>query len=101
MFLTSEGYQVLEAENGAEALAILEKETPCVILLDLMMPVMSGSEFLARAQADARLAKIPVVVFSAMTDVQGLTGHKMILRKPVPMPTVRTVISELCNASAG
>lgn len=99
MFLTGEGYDVIEAENGADALSLLSSESPCVILLDLMMPVMSGPEFLAHARADARLAGIPVVVFTAMTDIQDLTGHQKLLHKPVPMPTVLRVVSEFCGAA--
>ena len=44
--LQSSGYEVITASNGAEALSILETQHPCVILLDLMMPVMDGLTFL-------------------------------------------------------
>ncbi|HEU4324513.1 MAG TPA: response regulator transcription factor [Roseiflexaceae bacterium] len=66
--LTDEGYSVLAAENGRMALDLLHAcaRLPALILLDLMMPVMSGWEFCAELDRDPALAGIPVVVLSAM-----------------------------------
>src|SRR3954447_20902772 len=68
--LTLEGYDVAEAENGKVALRRLESEPPpALIILDLVMPVMSGSEFLweARERArDQRVPRVPIVVVSAV-----------------------------------
>ncbi len=66
--LTDEGYTVLAAENGRAALDLLRACAilPALILLDLMMPVMSGWEFCAELEGDPALASIPVVVLSAM-----------------------------------
>jgi CheY-like chemotaxis protein len=68
--LEEEGYPVASAANGQEALAYLETATelPALILLDLMMPVMDGQQFLQRQQRDLRLQPIPVVVLTASTD---------------------------------
>jgi CheY-like chemotaxis protein len=68
--LTEERFGVLQATHGAEALAILRSspELPAVILLDLMMPVMSGMQFRDIQRADPRLAAIPTVVMSAVTE---------------------------------
>src|SRR2546423_10696788 len=65
--LHDEGYVVLTAINGQDALARLRTsgDRPCVILLDLMMPVMSGSEFYTEMRNDPALADIPVVIISA------------------------------------
>jgi CheY-like chemotaxis protein len=65
--LEDAGYNVMSAEHGAQALEQLRGATqlPRVILLDLMMPVMSGWEFRMAQQADDRLAGIPVLVLSA------------------------------------
>ncbi|MBC7545053.1 MAG: response regulator, partial [Candidatus Sericytochromatia bacterium] len=63
--LADEGYSVASAANGLDAISYLQTEAmPCVILLDLMMPVMSGWEFRAKQQQDPTLAGIPVVVLS-------------------------------------
>lgn len=65
--LTLEGYPVAEAENGRVALRHLEREPPpSLIILDLVMPVMSGSEFLWEAREHVRERGVPVVVLSAV-----------------------------------
>ena len=69
--LTSGGYDVAAARNGEEALGCLRGGMqPCVILLDLMMPVMDGYEFRQRQMEDPRLAPIPVIVCSGCTEVE-------------------------------
>ena len=59
------GLELNEAGNGKEALERLETNTPDLILVDLMMPVMDGLEFLRRLRAERRWAEIPVIVVSA------------------------------------
>ena len=66
--LATEGYEVLRARNGAEALAVLEVRYPDVIILDLMMPVMDGWEF-HRRLTEHPAAAIPVIVVSADRDL--------------------------------
>ena len=62
--LTQDGYRVLGAADGLEALGVMSSETPDLILLDLIMPKMSGIEVLERLQNDTRLRAIPVLVLS-------------------------------------
>ncbi|MGN0368023.1 MAG: EAL domain-containing protein, partial [Wujia sp.] len=64
--ILSEGYKVIEAENGQEALEILKekKDEISLILLDVMMPVMDGYTFLDRVKEDEELALIPVIVMT-------------------------------------
>ncbi|WP_242393309.1 response regulator [Anaeromyxobacter oryzisoli] len=64
--LADEGYQVFSAGDGAEGLAQARAHHPQVVLLDLMMPGMSGWEFRRRQQSDPDLSSIPVVVLSAL-----------------------------------
>lgn len=87
--LVSEGYRVVDAANGADALRRLRaQDTPNLVLLDLRMPVMDGYEFLKRREADSSLKEIPVIVLSA-TDVMAAAelraAHPEIhsLRKPI------------------
>jgi CheY-like chemotaxis protein len=63
------GYEVLEAAEGQQALDLLRsaEELPRVIFLDLLMPVLDGASFRVAQVADPRLARIPVVLMSAMT----------------------------------
>jgi len=63
--LQESGYDVLTAEHGKAALAVLEGTLPDVILLDLMMPVMDGPTFAVERKKNPRAAGIPVVLFSA------------------------------------
>jgi CheY-like chemotaxis protein len=65
--LEGEGFEVTCAANGEEALRQLADGSapPCVILLDLMMPVMDGWAFRSAQQRDPRISAIPVVVLSA------------------------------------
>jgi len=62
--LAFEGFRVVCACNGKEALARAHEQRPGVILLDLMMPIMSGYEFRQNQQRDPSLADIPIVCIS-------------------------------------
>ena len=66
-FLELDGYRVSTAASGAEALALLALEVPDLILLDHMMPGMSGAEVLAQIRRQPRLADIPTVFLTAST----------------------------------
>ena len=63
--LTYEQFQVMTAGNGMEAIKLLSQDRPDMILLDLMMPVMDGYKVLQVVKTDPKMAKIPVLVFSA------------------------------------
>ena len=68
--LEDEGYRVAGATNGLEALTYLRQHAhPRLILLDLGMPVMTGWEFREHQQRDPKLAEIPVIVMSALPDL--------------------------------
>lgn len=62
--LTQDGYRVLQAADGLEALAVLRTDTPDLILLDLIMPKMSGLEVLELVKKDPRLKDVPVLILS-------------------------------------
>jgi CheY-like chemotaxis protein len=68
VLLESEGFDVQTATNGAEALKRLDEARPALILLDLMMPVMTGDEFRERQLADPRHRDVPVICMSAVHD---------------------------------
>ena len=90
------------ATNGAEALTLLRRPEllrPCVILLDLMMPVMNGQEFYAEQQRDPALARIPIVVISADGNIalKAAAFGGEFLPKPVRLETVLGVLGRLCN----
>ena len=85
--LEMDGYAVREASNAAEGLAALEEEPPALILLDVMMPGMSGWEMLQRVQEQHGVGTIPVIMFSGQVDVPAdqaaERGAQAFLGKPV------------------
>jgi DNA-binding response OmpR family regulator len=69
--LDAAGHRVLTASNGREALAVLDKESsPCLVLLDLMMPVMSGFSFLEELHRRPDRERVSVLLVSANAQVQ-------------------------------
>jgi len=96
--LSREGYAVACAENGREALDYLaHSKPPCLIILDLMMPVMSGWEFRQRQTSDPKLKSLPVVVVSASSSgpIKGLKANA-VLQKPVDFRRLMHVVRENC-----
>jgi len=100
--LSDEGCSVLTAVNGADALERLRRVPrthPCLILLDLMMPVMDGREFYTQKQLDPELTSIPVVFMSA----EGNLGRGAIpaggeyLTKPMHIETVLGALERHCG----
>lgn len=61
---TQEGHEVISAANGEEGMALLEKEQPDLVILDIMMPKMSGLEMLERIKANSATASVPVIILS-------------------------------------
>jgi len=95
--LELEGYQVVEAENGSIAQEKLISDLkPCVILLDLMMPVMNGQEFLEWKNNDSVNSLIPVVVISALAQHIELPGTVKFLLKPIDLTTIIATVAEVC-----
>ena len=66
--LKRDGYTFLEAPNGRDALDLMKHEHPDVVVLDLMMPVLSGWDVLRERMSDAELRRIPVIIVSANRD---------------------------------
>jgi CheY-like chemotaxis protein len=70
--LGSEGYEVDEAANGAEAVERVRANPPSAVLMDLMMPVLSGAEATARLKNDPATARIPILAMSAGRNLAAL-----------------------------
>jgi len=97
--LELEGFGVATAAHGAEAWKYLQDSAPpCLIVLDLMMPVMDGRQFRALQLQDPWLAKIPVVVVSALGPSSVADLHPTaVVRKPVNVDTLLEVIEANCR----
>ncbi|APR80651.1 DNA-binding response regulator [Minicystis rosea] len=92
--LTLEGYTVESAANGREALDLLRRAShpPHVFIVDLMMPVMNGWEFIEAVRHDPALAKIPLVVVSAAHDPGQIPPGVVALSKPVNLSQILQVL---------
>lgn len=85
--LTLHGYRILQASSGQEALKILEDKQPDLILLDLMMPLMSGFEVCSEVRKKYSLAQLPIIILTAKNQVNDLvsgfeSGANDFLTKP-------------------
>ena len=76
--LADEGYELIEASSGEDALRLANEKGPDTVLLDIMMPDMDGYEVLRRLKEDTHLRSIPVLLVTALSDdsdvVKGLTA---------------------------
>jgi two-component system, chemotaxis family, sensor histidine kinase and response regulator PixL len=92
LLLAADGYTTLEARGGQEALALLHRgHEVAVILVDLRMPDMTGTELIGQLKDDPELARIPVVVMSgdnAACAIARSIGADECLVKPVELPTL-------------
>lgn len=99
--LDLQGYEAATAANGLDALSQLYGGVrPCLILLDLMMPAMSGWEFRTKQLQDPALADIPVVVLSGGDNVaQHASALKAAgyLEKPVDLDRLLSVVKQFCG----
>ncbi|NPC75502.1 response regulator [Corallococcus sp. AB004] len=100
--LEMEDYTVLQAANGQAALDVLaaNNDQPCLVLLDLMMPVMDGHEFLHRLREDARYRELPVLMLTAHFSAKAPPGTVGLLRKPVDIPELLAMVARHCPAAA-
>ena len=103
--LEQEGYGVVQARSGLEAIQRLSiaPQPPAAILLDLMMPVMDGWEFMARRQQHDGWGAIPLVVISADSNardrVESLGAAIAYLRKPIDIDQLLSILAGLPEGS--
>jgi two-component system chemotaxis response regulator CheY len=98
-YIAREGYGVETARDGAEALDKMRVALPCIVVLDLAMPGMTGVEFRHAQLADDALKEIPVLVCSATIDVRESAeklGAVAFAEKPVEVATLMATIREHC-----
>src|SRR5215471_5980664 len=86
--LVADGYEIVTASDGEEALAVAREQVPDLILLDVMMPKLDGFEVCRRLRADAKFPFTPIILVTAMSDpknvIEGLeAGGDEYLTKPV------------------
>lgn len=92
------GFQVTTAANGQEGLEHLKKiSRPCLILLDLMMPVMNGWQFAEALQKDMVLAAIPVAIVTAYSDRAKDIQAQAIVKKPIDLGVLMKIVHQYCG----
>ena len=97
--LESDGHITRKASNGREALVLLKERRPQLVLLDLMMPIMDGWEFITVLKSHEEWAEIPVIIITAIYDARRTqleTGAKAVITKPFDIDQ----LSELVNLYA-
>lgn len=93
--LNFEGYKVVTAKNGKEGLEILSKMShPGLILLDLMMPVMNGWEFVDAFKKIKEFANIPIVVVSAYSEKARAIECNDFVLKPLELETLLSSVKK-------
>ncbi len=97
------GFKVVRATRGDDALALIRREKPNLIFLDVLMPGIDGLELCRALRADVALARVPVVLLSAMgesrlADAAHQSGANDYLTKPMRLEAVRALISKYLGA---
>ena len=99
LYLRGASYEILEAFNGKEAFALLEKNRPEVIVLDMIMPEMDGETFLRQMRGMAEFNQIPVIIASVnekiSPELTGFSNVKCVLRKPFTIQLLTDTIREI------
>jgi DNA-binding response OmpR family regulator len=104
------GYEVLSAKDGEEALEIVRKESPDLIILDLMIPKIDGWEVCRRIRAESKVGNIPIIMLSARTETEDkLKGYECGTDDYVTKPfsprelvaRVKRVLARAENGSSG
>ena len=107
--LSIEGFHTIAAEDGLEALHLLRTvrrrapDVPCLVLLDLAMPRLSGSEFRRAQLGDSILAGVPVAVMSGATDLEQRArtmGAVATVAKPIDYDALLDVVRRYCSLEA-
>ena len=102
--LRREGYVFLEAANGREALDLMRSDRPDVVVLDLMMPLVSGWDVLKERLNEPQLSRIPVIIVSANRDAELASaidkGICAFLPKPFDIGALSALVRSCVRAEA-
>jgi DNA-binding response OmpR family regulator len=96
--LGASGYETMTATNGKEALHLMRERRPCMVLLDLMMPIMDGFDFRVCQLQEPTLAPVPVLCLTAMFDAEYVAKRLATpcLTKPVSVDRLLMEVEERC-----
>ena len=98
VLLGENGYNVLTASNGREALDILDGKTPDLVLTDFMMPMLDGAGLIAAMQEKPATRDIPVILMTSLLETavrNRIAGYRAYLRKPFREADLMKVVGEI------
>jgi len=104
LMLERDGFVIVEAEDGLEALEIIKREMPDVIIMDVMMPNMDGFSACQALRSKPETAKIPIILLSARAQAEAIraglsAGANRYMTKPISKPelvqTIRDLLSDV------
>jgi CheY-like chemotaxis protein len=97
ILLSEEGFEVRTARNGREALERLAERHPDIVLMDVMMPILTGPETIRRMKSDSEYAKIPIILMSAVQPnfERDEAPWDMFIRKPFEIDSLLESIQKL------
>jgi CheY-like chemotaxis protein len=101
LLLETSGYETISAANGAEALERLHECRPCVVLLDMMMPVMDGFEFRRQQLSDPDISDVPVICLTGHYEPGQVTTQLKApcLQKPPYFPQILDAVGARCGVA--
>ncbi len=97
LYLQGESFRILQAYNGQEALDLVDREKPDLVVLDMIMPVMDGEEFFVRLRTEKKMTDIPVIIASINEKIPQRMfelGLYSTMRKPFTIETLVAKIQE-------
>jgi CheY-like chemotaxis protein len=99
--LEGEGYDVVMADHGAQALGLVQSARPTLVVTDLMMPIMSGAELCRWLKGDAATQSVPVIVMSAADRAQANgCGADAFLKKPFELDALLELVERYADGPA-
>jgi CheY-like chemotaxis protein len=98
VLLQASGYETMTAANGAIGLEMMQHRKPCIVLLDMVMPIMDGWTFRSRQMADPELADVPVVCVTGLEDPREVRARLQLrcLSKPLDFDRLLAEVSAAC-----
>lgn len=99
--LVAAGFTVQQSDNGFDALQLIDRDPPDAVILDLGLPLVSGSEVLQQIAAHAHTRHIPVVVVTGSSEDFDLLSVACLLRKPVTADRLIEVVRKCLASGSG
>jgi len=100
MLLEEDGYEVVQASQGEQALALVDSQRPDLVIADVMMPVLDGAELCRRLKSNKETDDIPVILMSSASRYAGITKADAFVQKPFQIATIESLVDELLGSAA-